>query len=202
MGRMRACAVLVVLLLAPGAALAADGTTTRRVSVSSEGTSGNLASDTCDVATGGTAVAFGSYATNLVPDDTNGKPDVFAWDQSGAVQRVSVTSTGLQSLTFTEWPTISDDGRFVAFSASGRRLRSERKDHNWMSVFVHDRVTGSTTRVSGPPDGGRVRGNASEGSISGSGRFVAFVSDAPNLTVKRDRNDASDVFARPARRTA
>jgi Tol biopolymer transport system component len=151
-------------------------------------------SDTCDAATGGTAVAFGSYATNLVPGDTNGQPDVFAWDQSGAVERVSVTTSGEQSRTFTEWPTISDDGRFVAFSASGRRLLTERRDHRWMSVFVHDRVAGSTTRVSGPTDGGRVRGNASEASISGSGRYVAFVSSAPNLTVKRDRNDASDVF--------
>ena len=140
-------------------------------------------------------MAFVSGATNLVTGDTNGKSDVFVHDrQNGTTTRVSVDSAGNQASGYagSSAPSISADGRFVAFVSDATTLVAG--DTNGKSdVFVHDRQSGTTTRVSVDSAGGQANYDSWEVSISADGRFVAFTSGATNL-VAGDRNGQSDVF--------
>jgi Tol biopolymer transport system component len=168
--------------------------TTERVSVDSSGAEGNQSSDDPSISADGRFVAFASYATNLVPGDTNGFTDVFVHDrQTGATERVSVSTSGEQGNSFSFWTCISADGRCVAFNSSASNLVPGDTNLAY-DVFVHDRLTGTTERVS--VDSSGVQGDGdSTGlcSISADGRFVAFASYATNL-VPGDTNLAYDVF--------
>jgi Tol biopolymer transport system component len=110
-----------------------------------------------------------------------------------STERVSVTSAGNQvSGGFSALPSISADGRFVAFESSATDLVAN--DTNGTNdVFVHDRQTGATERVSVDSNGGQADSSSSEASISADGRFVAFQSAATNL-VDGDTNGQLDVF--------
>jgi cold shock CspA family protein len=167
--------------------------TTTRVSVASDGTQANSDSFGPSISGDGRHVAFISSATNLVPGDTNGLIDVFVHDrQTGTTTRVSVASNGTQANSNSFGPSISSDGRYVAFSSFADTLVAG--DTNTTSdVFVHDRQTGTTTRVSVATGGGQSSSGSDRPSISGDGRFVAFASQATNL-VSGDTNGASDVF--------
>jgi len=142
----------------------------------------------------GRCVSFCSAADNLVPGDTNGSADVFVRDlQTGQTSRVSVDSGGAQADGQSLASALSADGRFVAFSSYASNLVPG--DTNALpDIFVHDRQTGQTTRVS--LDSGGTQSNGASGggcSISSDGRWVAFSSQATNL-VAGDTNNASDVF--------
>ncbi len=141
----------------------------------------------------GGMVAFDSFAGNLVGDDTNGVSDVFLRDlTSGRTSRVSVSSAGGQGNADSFNPSISADGRFVAFASDATTLVTGDRNRGG-DVFVHDRKTGETSRVSVTSDGTQGNGNSFSPSISADGRFVAFVSDAVNL-VRGDTNGATDAF--------
>jgi WD40-like Beta Propeller Repeat len=183
--------LMATLMGAPGA-LAAPGITTR-VSVDSSGAQGNGESDLPAISADGRFVAFHSAATNLVAGDTNGFIDVFVHDrQTGITTRVSVDSSGSQGNGVSASPAISADGRFVAFHSTASNLVSADTNAD-LDVFVHDRETGITTRVS--VDSSGAQGNATSGGpiISADGRFVAFQSFASNLVVG-DTNFTGDVF--------
>src|SRR5207247_1588614 len=142
-------------------------------------------------------LAFASDATSLVPGDTNGNTDVFVHDrQTGTTERVSVDSAGHEGNGYSQQPAISADGRFVAFTSDATNLVPG--DTNGVTdVFVHDRQTGTTERVSvdsAGNQGDRRSGNSlSRPAISAGGRFVAFASDATTL-VPGDTNGDVDVF--------
>ena len=132
----------------------------------------------------GRFVAFGSCATNLVVGDTNNKVDIFVRDRVlGETSRVSVQTGGAQaqpSTTQFDGLSISDDGDSVAFASYDSDLIPS--DSNGASdVFVHDRSSVTTTRVSELADG--VGGNAASTDpvLSGDGRYVAFSSRAGNF---------------------
>src|SRR5713226_470159 len=137
----------------------AGAQTTERVSVASGGTEGNAASLGSALSADGRFVAFDSAATDLVAGDTNGVSDVFAHDrQTGATERVSVASGGAQGdgssglIGFAFPPALSADGRFIAFVSFATNLVAG--DTNGATdVFVHDRLTGMTERVSVASDG-------------------------------------------------
>ena len=100
----------VVRTLIPSAGVAASAVAleTARISVSSTGTQGNGLSDEADISDYGRFVAFVSEATNLVPGDTNGFPDVFVRDRrSGITTRVSVATNGAQANEESDEPAIS-----------------------------------------------------------------------------------------------
>ena len=146
----------------------------------SAGNEGNSTSFDPVISANGRFVAFASYATNLVPGDTNGVADVFVHDRlTGSTERVSVDSAGNERPTASEAPAISADGRFVAFLSG--------------DVFVHDRQTRTTERMSVDSAGNGGDRSSSRPAISANGRFVAFDSDATNL-VPGDTNMATDVF--------
>ena len=145
---------------------------------------------------GGRFVAFSSTASNLVTGDTNGKQDVFVRDRNtGTTERVSVSSAEKQGDGDSAWAAISADGRFVAFHSYAADLVAGDTNHD-ADVFVRDRTTGTTTRVSVTSTGRQANtGSGSPLDISADGRFVAFDSEATNL-VARDTNGARDVFVR------
>ena len=176
----------------PPAAVAAAGTT-ERVSVSSSGGQANATSCCSAISGDGRFVAFRSQATNLVAGDTNATGDIFVHDrQTGATTRVSVDSAGNEGNGGSSSPAISGDGRFVAFQSAATNLVAG--DTNAIKdIFVHDRQTGATTRVSVDSAGAQANDNSFRPAISDDGRFVAFRSDATNL-VAGDTNGVRDVF--------
>jgi Tol biopolymer transport system component len=144
----------------------------------------------------GRFVAFTSDATNLVAGDTNGCPDVFVHDRvTGVTTRESVSGSGAQGLDgYSDLPSISADGRYVAFDSDAANLVAG--DNNGCNdVFVRDRQTGATTRVSVRSNGTQGNGLSYWPSISATGRYVSFTSYASNL-VSGDTNDIADVFVR------
>lgn len=164
-----------------------------RVSISSAGTEGNNESDRPVISAEGRFVAFESAASNLAPGDTNQASDVFVRDrQSGQTTRVSVGSSGGEGNSGSGTPSISADGRFVAFESAASNLVTGDAN-NSMDIFVHDRQTGQTTRVSVSSNGGEGNGDSYNPSISADGSLVAFNSDASNL-VSGDTNGKMDIF--------
>ena len=167
---------------------------TERISVGAHGRQGNGASTGGTFATGQATsadrrfVAFASDATNLVKGDTNGLRDVFVRDRHlGRTERVSVATGGAQAHGTSSSPTISADGLYVAFELDADDL-VPGDTNKYPDIFLRDRATGETERVSVGPHGRQARFSCVDGcngsfdpSISANGRFVAFSSDAINL---------------------
>ncbi|MBA3868421.1 MAG: PD40 domain-containing protein [Anaerolineae bacterium] len=167
--------------------------TTEQVTVSSTGIKGNLDSANSTISADGRFVAFWSYSTNLVPDDTNYTTDIFVRDQqTGSTERVSVSSTGTESNFYSFDPVLSADGRFVTFYSAAFNLVPDDTNH-YNDIFVHDRQTGSTERVSVSFAGTEGNNYSENSAISADGRFVAFHSLASNL-VPDDVNNSYDIF--------
>jgi len=178
---------------------------TTRVSVSSSGTeqiSGNGAEELGTIpaiSANGRFVAFSSRGKNLVEGDRNDTDDIFLRDRKrGVTTRVSVSSTGAEANdTSLFYPSISANGRFVAFTSWASNLVAGDKNGHAEDVFVRDRKRGLTTRIrESDVNRGLYSGIPS---ISDNGRFVAFESPAPDL-VQGDRNHAVDVFLRDRKR--
>jgi Tol biopolymer transport system component len=178
--------------------------TTQRVSVGARGRQANRESEQSAISADGRYVAFESGASNLVPGDTNATTDVFVRDRkTGRTTRVSVSSRGKQGTgdrthNGSNGPSISADGRYVAFHSGASNLVPGDTNRT-MDIFVHDRVTGNTQRVSVSSSGRQANGeNIGAPRISADGRYVAFASLASNL-VPRDVNDVTDAFLRDLR---
>lgn len=151
---------------------------TTRVSTGPAGSEADASSSHPSISGDGRYVAFVSSASNLVAGDTNGVDDVFVHDrQSGATLRASLDSAGTQGNGASNWPSISSDGRFVAFGSAATNLVLP-STNPWPGVFVRDLVTGVTTRASLANDGSQSPAGCYEPSISGNGRYVAFRSMA------------------------
>ena len=198
LSRAIASLVLIALFLCPltgtvSPVRAAPGDILR-VSVSSGGVQGNAYSRDADISADGRFVVFWSASDNLVAGDTNVMEDLFLRDvQTGETTRISVSSSGAQANNVSSYPSISADGRFIAFMSDASNLVSG--DTNGVSdIFLYDRQTAATTRVSVSSSGAQANGvSDSYVSISANGRFIAFNSEATNL-VSGDTNGASDVF--------
>lgn len=166
--------VIVFLMFIEGIAFGGE---TRLISKSSNGTLGNsnsYSSQLPSISEDGRFVTFGSAASNLVSGDTNNVEDVFVYDgQTGITERVSVSSDGTQADLLSGGPTISADGRFVVYSSEATNLTPDDKNNN-IDVFIYDRQTQKTERVSVTYDGTRTLGSSHRSSISADGRFVAF----------------------------
>ncbi|MDX3854851.1 S8 family serine peptidase [Streptomyces sp. AK02-01A] len=166
---------------------------TERVSVASDGAEGNGFSLTPTLGQDGRYIGFSSGATNLVTGDTNEQTDSFVHDRrTGVTERVSVTSDGKEADGLSSAPSFSADGRFAVFNSDAANL-VPGDTNDTTDVFVHDRQTGRTDRISQTPGGAGGDGGSREQSISADGRYVAFQSNATNL-VAGDTDGATDVF--------
>lgn len=154
---------------------------TSLVSVSMSGRGGNGKSFGADVSGDGRFVAFSSDASDLVPSDTNGVEDVFVRDLvTGVTTRVSIASNGAQGKYESFYPSLSADGRYVAFQSAADNLVPDESYYDW-DIFVHDRLTSSTEIVSISSSGMHGNSDSLFPEISADGRFVAFESRASNL---------------------
>ena len=152
----------------------ATGVTTR-VNVAADGTQANetlLLDDSSAISADGRFIAFSSRATNLVPGDNNefctestgygpaptaNCRDVFVKDRlTGAIDLVSRSSHGELGNRYSYAPEMSADGRFVAFASNAFNLVAD-DTNDFPDVFVRDRQTGTTTRVSVAPNGNQAR---------------------------------------------
>jgi hypothetical protein len=182
-------------LLVPGPADAQPATT--RVSVGFEGAEANHPSGGPAISADGRWVAFDSSASNLVPGDTNDTSDVFMHDrQAGTTTRISVGTGGVEGNGVSHSPKISADGRWVVFDSVASTLVAADTNHV-LDVFVHDRLAGTTTRVSVGNGGAQGDSDSRASAISADGRWVAFGSLATNL-VPGDSNGESDGGMRAA----
>jgi uncharacterized repeat protein (TIGR01451 family) len=171
------------LLILPVTAAAVDTVgVTEQVSVNSAEADGNGSVFDAEpsMSDDGRYVVFASDASNLVPDDTNDAVDVFVRDRlTGTTERVSVTSKGREGdlgagSSVGVGQAISADGRYVTFSSTADLAAGDNDPDS--DVFVHDRLTGDTTRASVASDGTEASGEGP--AISADGRIVAFVSDS------------------------
>ncbi|MCK5922840.1 MAG: carboxypeptidase regulatory-like domain-containing protein, partial [Methylococcales bacterium] len=163
------------------------------VSIASDGVQGNAGSGGASISADGRFIAFSSSADNLISDDTNEWGDIFVHDrQTGQTTLVSVASDGTKEVQSSASPSISADGRFIAFESSGYLL-SDNDTTAQPDIFIHDRQTSETTLVSVASDGTQAAGSSFKTDISADGRFVVFRSYADNL-VDGDTNNRVDVF--------
>jgi Tol biopolymer transport system component len=138
------------------------------------------------------------FVSRLVPGGTNGPDHIFVRElRTGTTKLVSVATDGTQGNDYSFSPSISANGRYVAFTSNATNLVPGDTNGGW-DVFLHDLQTAATFRVSlGAPFT-----QANEGSysavLSHDARFVAFASDADNL-VPGDTNGSTDVFVRDRR---
>ena len=169
---------------------------TQRISVNSSGQEGNGKSWAPVISYTGRYVAFSSFASNLVSNDTNNGSDIFVVDRdTSSMQRVSVSSNEAQAGGGSHDPAISDNGHYIAFYSSATDLVAGDTNSK-IDVFVRDIVAGETWRVSISTNGAQGNDNSwGNVSISGDGRRVGFASWASTL-VPNDTNGTSDAFVR------
>jgi Tol biopolymer transport system component len=169
--------VVLCVLLVLAAIANVRAQTTICASLDSSGNTGNWSSGAPSISADGNLVAFVSGASNLVSNDTNGTFDVFVYDRiSGSTTRVSVDSHGDQADGSSMNPTITPDGRFVAFESDAPNLASQAAVgplERYLQVYLHDRQTGETSLVSSWAEGWRYGGGYAL-SLSDDGRFVAY----------------------------
>ena len=145
----------------------------------------------------GRFVAFSSSANDIIPGESTYASNVFVRDRlTGQVQRVSVNAAGIPANDYAGGPSISADGRFVAFWSNATNLVPGDMN-NQPDIFVHDRVSGSTELVTVSSSGVQANNWPSDDvSISADGRFVAFGSVADNLVSSDLGNRRHDIFVR------
>jgi Tol biopolymer transport system component len=196
---MRECRVLVTVLFLSGVGSAHVWAhdATERVSVSSSGVQGNNESGSrgAAISQNGRIIAFGSFANNFGRGDTNRLSDIYVRDRRlGVTKRISVSANGGSANGFSNDASLSRTGRYVAFLSGASNLVMGDTNGKW-DVFVRDRRTNSTERVSVGTGGAQGNDDSSENDISGSGSVVVFRSAASNL-VPDDTNGVADIFVR------
>jgi Tol biopolymer transport system component len=169
--------------------------TTVRATLSSSGAEPNASCGFMDLSASGGHVAFWSTADNLVPGDHNGEDDVFVRDlTAGTTELVSIGLGGAPADGPSAAPTLSADGRYVAFHSRATNLVAG--DTNGLQdVFLRDRVAGTTVLVSVRLGAGVPLAGAIGPEISDDGSVVAFWSGSGDF-VPGDTNLATDVFVR------
>jgi Tol biopolymer transport system component len=174
---------------------------TERISVAAKGAAANRTSSDPSISADGNYVAFVSEATNLAPGDRHASPDILLRDRRArSTVVISRAAGGGAANGPSRQPVVSADGRFVAFQSQAsnlvcaKRCAAADEDINLVSdVFVFDRVTGTTVRISAGPEGGWAEESAAPQFDAGAG-VVAFTSRHP--IDERDVSNDFDLFVR------
>ena len=196
-------AVVVAMLVTSGVAWGvapgfASGSTTR-VSVASDGTPANAGTNGYVISQDGRYVVFASMATNLDPRSTMIRLEVYRHDRvTGLTELVSLNRSGTPTAAAFA-PTLSADGRFVAFQSSGSDLVANDTIGS-MDVFVRDMTTGTTVAASTDATGAFVTGGGTLANfpgaraISDDGRYVVFASSAQ--LVAEPNNGVAQIYVK------
>lgn len=163
-------------------AAAASDDPVARVSISTSGVEGNGDSRSADVSADGRFVVFSSKASNLVGNDTNGVEDVYLYDRAAStLARVSVSSNGAQANGPSTVPAISGDGRWITFNSSATNLVVGDTNAS-QDIFLYDRLSKATTRVSVTSSGQQTAGDSfGPAYLSVDGRYIVFITYADLL---------------------
>ncbi|MBW5421612.1 hypothetical protein GKQ77_08530 [Streptomyces sp. BG9H] len=147
---------------------------TEIISTAADGTRGDARSIAPEISHNGRYVAFDSEASNLIPDDTNGRGDVFVRDRrTGSLTRAGVADDGSQSQEGSWYGALSGDGRVVGFSSEDPALAPGERPADGDYAYVRDLREGRTEFVGIGPDGAAFR-RSSLAALSGDGRYAAF----------------------------
>jgi mannan endo-1,4-beta-mannosidase len=178
---------------------------TERLSVAWNGAEANSVSQLdalSNVSADGRYVVFASYATNLAPGGTNGNSHIYVRDRlDGTTQLVSTRWNGGPANNSSAEPTISSDGRYVAFTSGATDLLDPSggvvDSNNTGDVYVRDLQQGTTRLASIASDGTLANGISEHPALSADGRYLAFDSRASTLLpAGQDTNGTSDVYLR------
>jgi len=171
---------------------------TELVSVAHNGQAANDDSENDDsesvaISDDGRYVVFESYASNLVPGDTNGSADIFVRDRlKNTTTRISTGLNGKETDRYSETPAITPDGKYIVFASYASNL--VEGDTNYSTdIFLYNNETGKIQRISVNASGVGGNGNSEDPEISANGRYITFASDADNL-VPGDTNEQDDIF--------
>ncbi|HOF86903.1 MAG TPA: hypothetical protein PLZ36_02205, partial [Armatimonadota bacterium] len=170
-----------------------DTGATARVSLGAGGAEANGDSWAPAINGDGTVVAFVSDATNLVAGDTNAVADIFVHDTAtGITERVSLGMADEDANAASAGPALSADGTLVVFISEADNL-VPGDTNECADVFLYNRTTGVTTRLSVNALGEQANAACRDAEISADGTTVAFSSLASNLATG-DTNDTYDIF--------
>lgn len=189
--------------------------TSRRVSVSQQGSQANGASNNPALSGNGRYVVFSSEANNLILGDTNGFSDIYAVDTiTGLIARMSVATAGTQANNPSFKPAISSTGRYVVFESTATNLDpaySLSSAGGVSHIYLHDRAFDGSTTFDTPGNTrtylvdvssatpATVAGDASaiQAAISSDGTMIAFASRATNLAAAATTANRQHVYIRP-----
>lgn len=166
---------------------------------------GNDDSSNPAISEDGNFIAFGSSATNLIPDasvfgpDNGATQDVFRRDVlNNATVRVSVSDPSSSGFPHPDGasfvPAISSNGRFVVFMSNAANLVLE-DDGSANDIFVRDMDAFATTIVSVHTSGAQAGNGCNFPAISGDGNWIVWQSPSPSL-INGDANGVEDIFVR------
>jgi Tol biopolymer transport system component len=165
--------------------------TTELISYALNQTYGNESSFHPAVSADGRFVAFASRASNLINGDHNEWEDIFVRDLNNRVtERISISTNGVESDDSSFYPTISGDGRYVAYESYATNLIDGKPVTSDASyIYLYDRSSEETIRIE--VDGEPVK--ASSPQLSANGEFLVFSSYSSQI-VPGDENNDSDIF--------
>ena len=170
-----------------------------RVSLATDGSEPDLGCFEPDISDNGNAVAFQSFATTLVPGDTNGEADVFLRDVSaGTTERVSLTWDGQQIPSWSKAPSVSPDGMHVAFVSNSNAVIAGGS--GIQGVYLRDRAAATTTRWSESATGAIGFAGSDTPHVGAGGLSVAFAS--LSVLEPNDVNNMNDIYLRRCGPTA
>jgi Tol biopolymer transport system component len=168
---------------------------TRRISVSSAGQQGNADSYNPTISGDGRYVVYDSFASNLVPGDTNNQGDVFLYDgDNHSTTRISLRYDGKQTDAQSGFGVISKDGNIIAFESRATEILAGVKAPA-TQLYAYDRAKKTTDLISAAVFGAPAGGGSGAISLSDDGRYVAFSSGSADL-VPYDVNQRDDIFVR------
>lgn len=201
-GSLVLSAALCSAVLVPTAAGAkTPKPTTERVSVNSREKQANNQTLAGAISGSGRYVVFGSAATNLVKTNVAPWRQIYLRDRKkGTTVLLSKSRKGKPGDRDSANPAISSNGRYVVFSTSASNIVSNK---NFVAIVLRlDRKTGKLVKISVTPTGGIPNDSSSRSrpAISDNGRYVAFISDATNLTKDTDKDNYPDLFLRDVKK--
>lgn len=179
--------------------------TLTRISNTPDGWAGNGASDLAALSSDGKKVGFVSFADDFLPagTDNNNSSDIFIFSAAdGTIERVSINSDGEEGNAISDVPSLSEDGRYVAFYSFADNLVTDdeneciedtNKKRSCTDVFRHDTDLGETIRVSINVADEEGNNDSACSGIIADGQAVVYYSLATNL-VAGDSNNIQDIF--------
>ncbi len=194
------CSLVIGLVATSLGSLAAQ--INSRVSVGSGGTQSPFGGGDGVASSDGRYIAFETLSA-LDVNDNNGKRDIYVYDRRlNTTKRVSVKSDGSEVLADSRYPSISGDGKVIAFVSDGEFQTGVTGQHVWAHVRDFDLPTdpalggGSTKLISRSPGGVPGNDDSDDPVVSDDGEWVIFFSFATNLVPTDTNGSYGDAFVR------